>query len=111
MGITERTRIRNHPERAVPEEMEENRSQGMVSHLGFIQDSVPFGYHYDADTPAPIYRHGSVRSRARKHMASGTPVCVTVTQPDGLGVFPQGDEPLHELPVRDGLRHRPSNHR
>ena len=88
MKITERTRIRNHPERAVPEETEEILSQGMVAHLGFIQDGapfvIPFSYHYDAETPDLMYLHGSVRSRALKHMASGAPVCITVTLTDGL---------------------------
>ena len=88
MKITERTRIRNHPERAVPEETEEILSQGMVAHLGFIQDGapfvIPFSYHYDAETPDLIHLHGSVRSRALKHMASGAPVCITDTLTDGL---------------------------
>ncbi|MCY4415497.1 MAG: pyridoxamine 5'-phosphate oxidase family protein [Chloroflexi bacterium] len=88
MKITERTRIRNHPERAVPEETKEILSQGMVAHLSFIQDGVPFvipfSYHYNAKTPDLIYLHGSVRSRALKHMASGAPVCITVTLTDGL---------------------------
>ena len=88
MKLTERTRIRNHPERAVPEETEEILSHGMVAHLGFIQDGIPFvipfSYHYDANTPDLIYLHGSVRSRALKHMASGAPVCITVTLTDGL---------------------------
>ena len=88
MQLTERTRIRNHPERAVPEETTEILSQGMVAHLGFMQDDVPFvipfTYHYDAESPASIYLHGSIRSRALKHLATGAPVCVTVTLTDGL---------------------------
>lgn len=88
MQLTERTRIRNHPERAVPEETTEILSQGMVAHLGFIQDDVPFvipfTYHYDAESPGSIYLHGSIRSRALKHLATGAPVCVTVTLTDGL---------------------------
>jgi len=60
----------------------------MVAHLSFIQDGVPFvipfSYHYNAKTPDLIYLHGSVRSRALKHMASGAPVCITVTLTDGL---------------------------
>ena len=88
MKLTERTRIRNHPERAVPEETTEILSQGMVAHLGFIQDDVPFvipfTYHYDAESPDSIYLHGSIRSRALKHLATGAPVCVTVTLTDGL---------------------------
>ncbi len=88
MQLTERTRIRNHPERAVPEETAEILSQGLVAHLGFIEDGVPFVipfiYHYDADTPDLIYLYGSVRSRALQCLADGAPVCITVTLTDGL---------------------------
>ena len=88
MKLTERTRIRNHPERAVPEEATEILSNGIVAHLGFIQDDtpfvIPFTYHYDADAPDLIYLHGSIRSRALKHLATGAPVCITVTLTDGL---------------------------
>ena len=88
MELTERTRIRNHPERAVPEETEAILTQGLVAHLGFIEDGVPFvipfTYHYDADTPGLIYLHGSIRSRAMRHLSTGAPVCITVTLTDGL---------------------------
>ena len=88
MKLTERTRIRNHPERAVPAETTEILSNGLVAHLGFIQDEVPFvipfTYHYDPDSPDSIYLHGSIRSRALKHLATGAPVCITVTLTDGL---------------------------
>ncbi len=88
MKLTERTRIRNHPERAVPEEAVDILSQGMVAHLGFIQDDVPyvipFTYHYDDAYPGSIYLHGSVRSRAMKRLSAGAYVCVTVTLTDGL---------------------------
>ncbi len=73
MKLTERTRTRNHPERAVSEETEDILSQGMVAHLGFVQDGVPFvipfSYHCDADVADRIFLHGSVRSRALQHMA------------------------------------------
>ena len=88
MKLTERTRIRNHPERAVPEEASEILSQGLVAHLGFVQDDVPyvipFTYHYESSTPEFIYLHGSIRSRALKHLSTGAPVCITVTLTDGL---------------------------
>ena len=88
MKLTERTRIRNHPERAVPKEATEILSNGIVAHLGFVQDDtpfvIPFTYHYDADAPDLIYLHGSIRSRALKHLATGAPVCITVTLTDGL---------------------------
>ena len=88
MKLTERTRIRNHPERAIPEEAADILSQGLVAHLGFIQDQVPhvipFTYHYDSTEPESIYLHGSIRSRALKLLATCAPVCVTVTLTDGL---------------------------
>ena len=88
MQQTERTRIRNHPERAVPEQAAEILSQGYVAHVGFIEDGIPYviplSYHYDKDAPESIYLHGSIRSRAMKILASGETVCVTVTLTDGL---------------------------
>ena len=88
MNLTERTRILNHPERAVPEETSDILGQGMVAHVGFIQDEQPFvipmSYHYDPQQPEYLYLHGSVRSRALKHLSGGAPVCVTVTLTDGL---------------------------
>lgn len=88
MSAGERTRIRNHPERAVPEEASDILSQGLVAHVGFIQDQQPFvipmSYHYDLLKPGSLYLHGSIRSRALEHLASGAPICVTVTLTDGL---------------------------
>lgn len=88
MKLTERTRIKNHPERAVPNEAAEILSAGMVAHLGFVQDGqpyvIPLSYHYDASHPDRMYLHGSVRSRALELVGNGDPVCVTVTLVDGL---------------------------
>lgn len=88
MQSTERTKIRNHPERAVPDETSEILSKGSVAHVGFIQDGLPYviplSYHYDLAKPDKLYIHGSVRSRAMDLVASGVPLCVTVTLVDGL---------------------------
>ena len=88
MQLSERTRIKNHPERAVPEEAAEISGQGLVAHVGFIEDGLPYviplSYHYDAQRPDRLYLHGSIRSRALELLASGSPVCVTVTLTDGL---------------------------
>ena len=85
---SERTLIRNHPERAVPDESAEILAQGQVAHVGFVADGQPFvvplTYHYDPRTPDILYLHGAVRSRAIDRLASGEPVCVTVTLTDGL---------------------------
>ena len=88
LQVSERSRIKNHPERAVPEEAVEILSQGLVAHVGFIEDGLPYviplSYHYDARQRDTLYLHGSIRSRALQLMASGAPVCVTVTLTDGL---------------------------
>ena len=88
MQQTERTRIRNHPERAVPEQAAEILTQGVVAHVGFVEDGIPYviplSYHYDEGAPESIYLHGSIRSRAMAILGSGEPVCVTVTLTDGL---------------------------
>ena len=85
---TERTRIRNHPERAVPEETEQILTDGIVAHVGFVEDGmpyvIPFSYHYDRGERDVIYLHGSIRSRAMRLFAAGINVCVTVTLTDGL---------------------------
>ncbi|GBD11192.1 hypothetical protein HRbin23_00844 [bacterium HR23] len=86
--MSQRTRIRRHPERAVPEEWQDILARGMVAHLGFVQDGLPyvlpFSYHYDPAQPNLLYLHGSVKSRAIRHLAAGAPVCVEVTLLDGL---------------------------
>jgi nitroimidazol reductase NimA-like FMN-containing flavoprotein (pyridoxamine 5'-phosphate oxidase superfamily) len=88
LQVNERTQIRNHPERAVPEEASEILSSGMVAHIGFIEEGLPYviplTYHYDGQSPDRLYLHGSIRSRAMEVLASGAPVCVTVTLADGL---------------------------
>ena len=88
MQLSERSRIRNHPERAVPEEAAEILGNGLVAHVGFIEDGLPYviplSYHYDGKNPDRLYLHGSIRSRAMEVLASGVPVCVTVTLTDGL---------------------------
>ena len=88
MQTSDRTRIKNHPERAVPEEASEILSAGLVAHVGFIEDGLPYviplSYHYDSEQPDRLYLHGSIRSRALELLAGGSPVCVTVTLTDGL---------------------------
>lgn len=82
---TTRTRIRRHPERAVPERAEDILRTGRVAHVGFAVDGqpfvLPFIYHYEAGA---IYLHGAPASRTIKALHAGTPVCVEVTLLDGL---------------------------
>jgi len=86
--MSQRTTIKRHPEREVPDEAQEILAAGTVAHLGFCQGEQPFVipmiYQYDPAVPDRIYLHGSHAARALKHLASGAPVCVTVTIVDGL---------------------------
>jgi uncharacterized protein len=85
MVVTDRSRIRTHPERAVPDEAEEILAQGMVAHVGFVVDGkpvvIPMGYHYEDNT---IYIHGQRQGRLPRTLRDGAPVCVEVTLLDGL---------------------------
>jgi len=87
-GTGARARIRQHGERSVPDEVPHILSEGRVAHLGFAVDGQPFVipllYHYDPARPDLLYLHGSMKSRALRHLASGAPVCVTVTHLDQL---------------------------
>ena len=82
------TKIRQHPERAVPDSAPDFLANGYVAHVGFEQDGrpyvIPMLYQYAADRPDRLYLHGGLSSRTIKHLASGVPVCATVTELDGL---------------------------
>lgn len=66
----------------------------MVAHLGFAVETapgepaqpyvIPLTYHFDPAEPDHLYLHGGAKSRVMDHLASGAPVCVTVTMLDGL---------------------------
>ena len=45
---------------------------------------IPMLYQYDAERPGRLYLHGGLSSRMIRHLASGVPVCATVTELDGL---------------------------
>lgn len=82
------TKVRQHPERAVPQLAEEFLSQGYVAHVGFEQDGrpyvIPMLYQYEVNRPDRLYLHGGLSSRMIQHLASGVAVCATVTELDGL---------------------------
>ena len=85
---TERTTIRNHPERAAPDEAVNILSAGLVAHVGIVEDGspvvIPMSYHYDAARPDRMYLHGSIRSRLLNHLSDNALVCVSVSITDGL---------------------------
>jgi len=86
--MSTRTTVRNHAERSVPEEAAGIFAKGHVAHVGFVEEGQPFviplGYQFSPGTPDRIYFHGSLGSRAMQVMASGAPVCISVTLLDGL---------------------------
>ena len=63
-------------------------AKGFVAHVGFNHNDqpvvIPLVYQYDPSTPDKLYLHGSHASRTLKHLATGAPVCVTVTTIQGL---------------------------
>jgi nitroimidazol reductase NimA-like FMN-containing flavoprotein (pyridoxamine 5'-phosphate oxidase superfamily) len=86
--MSPRSTIRTHADRSVPHETAHILEQGHVAHVSFVEDGQPFviplGYQYSAAAPGRIYFHGSLGSRAMRHMAGGAPVCIAVTLLDGL---------------------------
>jgi nitroimidazol reductase NimA-like FMN-containing flavoprotein (pyridoxamine 5'-phosphate oxidase superfamily) len=56
--------------------------------VGFVVDGqpyvIPMTYQFDPDEPKRLYIHGAHHSRLMAHLATGAPVCVTVTLVDGL---------------------------
>jgi len=86
--MSTRTTIQRHAERGVPDEAAAIFAQGHVAHVGFVENGQPFviplGYQFSSEAPDRIYFHGSMSSRAMRVMASGAPVCITVTLLDGL---------------------------
>jgi nitroimidazol reductase NimA-like FMN-containing flavoprotein (pyridoxamine 5'-phosphate oxidase superfamily) len=85
MAVSERSRIRTHPERAVPDEADEILAAGLVAHVGFVVEGqpyvIPMGYHYEN---GKLYIHGARGGRLPRTLREGAPVCVTVTLLDGL---------------------------
>lgn len=82
------TTIHQHPERSVPARAQEFLEQGQVAHVGFQQDGrpyvIPMLYHYSGERPDRFYVHSGSASRMIRHLASGVPLCATVTELDGL---------------------------
>ncbi len=101
-GRTKRSRIRRHPERAVPELAKDILLRGRVAHVAFAIDGQPYvlpmSYHYGDDT---VYVHGAPASRTVKALRAGTPVCVEVTLLDGL--VASRDAKSHSMNYRSAI--------
>jgi uncharacterized protein len=80
---TQRTQMRRHPERAVPDRIEEFLRAGLIAHLAYVESgeprTVPFFYLYEA---GHIYIHGSAGSGTLRTLEDGRPVAVSVAMVD-----------------------------
>ena len=87
-GVSPKVQLRSHAERAVPDEAAEILAVGLVAHVGFVDGGQPFvipmTYHFDPANPRMLYLHGSHQGRLMRHLATGAPVCLSVTLVDGL---------------------------
>lgn len=82
-----RTRVVREPHRGVydRESIYKILDEGLVCHVGFAAEGQPFVIPtMYARVGDAIYFHGSAASRMLRGVASGIPVCVTVTLVDGL---------------------------
>jgi nitroimidazol reductase NimA-like FMN-containing flavoprotein (pyridoxamine 5'-phosphate oxidase superfamily) len=96
---TDRTRIRRHPERAVPERIEEFLQAGLVAHVAYVENGeprvIPFLYHYES---GHLFLHGSPGSGTLMLLRDGRPVAVSVAMIDGL--VASKSEPSHSANYR-----------
>ena len=83
-----RSKLRVHADRDATDRAAPILAEGQVAHVGFVDEGQPFvipmGYQYNPADPGYLYLHGSPNSRAVECLASGAPVCITVTLLDGL---------------------------
>lgn len=87
-GSTERTRVRRLPEHAVQDRSALHRvlDAALVGHLAMVDETgqpyvLPVAY---ARVGESVLFHGSTASRLFRLCAAGVPVCLTVTELDGL---------------------------
>ncbi len=99
---TDRTRIRRHPERGVPERIEEFLRAGLIAHVGYVDDGepriIPFLYHYEA---GHLYLHGSPGSGTLRLLRDGRPVTISVALIDAL--VASKTEPNHSANYRSAI--------
>ncbi|HEX2892468.1 MAG TPA: pyridoxamine 5'-phosphate oxidase family protein [Marmoricola sp.] len=86
--MTERTRIRRLPEKAVEDVavLHSILDEARVAHVGVAEDGgapvvIPIGCARDGDR---LLLHGSTGSRLFRRLAAGAPACATVTLLDGM---------------------------
>jgi nitroimidazol reductase NimA-like FMN-containing flavoprotein (pyridoxamine 5'-phosphate oxidase superfamily) len=88
---TERTTVRRKPDRASYDRdlVHSILDEAFVCHLGLVHDGEPFvmptNYVRDGDR---LLLHGSAASRMMRALASGAPLCLTVTLLDGIVFAP-----------------------
>lgn len=86
-SASRRAKLIRYAKRAVTDraEIDAILAEGLVAHVGFEQDGQPFvipmTYLY---RDGRLFLHGSTASRTVRHLASGAPVCITVTLVDSL---------------------------
>jgi hypothetical protein len=84
---TPRTRVVREPHRGAYDRATVNQilDQAFLCHVGFVADGQPYviptSYGRDGNM---LYIHGSAASRMLRNLDQGVPVCITVTQLDGL---------------------------
>jgi nitroimidazol reductase NimA-like FMN-containing flavoprotein (pyridoxamine 5'-phosphate oxidase superfamily) len=82
-----RTKLRRLPKRGHHDRatIDAILDEGLLAHLGFEMDGQPYVIPtLHARLGDEVLVHGSAASRALRHLASGAPVCLTVTLMDGL---------------------------
>ena len=82
-----RTKLRRLPKRGHHDRatIDAILDEGLLAHLGFEIDGQPFVIPtLHARLGDEVLVHGSAASRMLRHLASGAPVCLTVTLMDGL---------------------------
>jgi uncharacterized protein len=85
---TDRARVRIHPERSAPDEVVGILRDGLVAHVAIADELgpvvIPMTYFYDPERPRTLYIHGAHHSRLMRQVATGAPICLSVTLVDGL---------------------------
>lgn len=85
--MTDRTRVRRLPEKAAADRAALNAvlDAARVAHVAFVEDDQPINIPTAcARDEGRLLLHGSTASRLFRTLASGVPVCVTVTLLDGM---------------------------